>query len=136
MASSSFRGGSSFYNGNAAPYRSREGLSTRTAAASDEIQLQIDPMQGDLDDEIVGLHSQVKRLRNIAHDIGTEAKFQHDFLDQLQMTLIKAQAGVKDNVRRLNKKIIQNGSNHVVQVVIFALICFFIVYMWMKISRK
>ncbi|KAG6591687.1 Bet1-like protein, partial [Cucurbita argyrosperma subsp. sororia] len=94
---SSFRGGSSFYNGNAAPYRSREGLSTRTAAASDEIQLQIDPMQGDLDDEIVGLHSQVKRLRNIAHDIGTEAKFQHDFLDQLQMTLIKAQAGVKDN---------------------------------------
>ncbi|XP_038896659.1 bet1-like protein At1g29060 [Benincasa hispida] len=136
MASSSFRGGSSFYNSNAAAYRSREGLSTRPAAASDEIQLQIDPMQGDLDDEIVGLHSQVKRLRNIAQDIGTEAKSQQDFLDQLQMTLIKAQAGVKNNVRRLNKKIIQNGSNHVVQVVVFALICFFIVYMWSKISRR
>lgn len=44
----------------------REGLSTRPAAASDEIQLQIDPMQGDLDDEIVGLHSQVKRLRTVS----------------------------------------------------------------------
>lgn len=44
----------------------REGLSTRPAASSDEIQLQIDPMQGDLDDEIVGLHSQVKRLRNVS----------------------------------------------------------------------
>ncbi|KAG7037611.1 Bet1-like protein [Cucurbita argyrosperma subsp. argyrosperma] len=136
MASNSYRGGSSFYNGDAAPYRSREGLSTRPAAASDEIQLQIDPMQGDLDDQIVGLHGQVKRLRNIAQEIGTEAKSQQDFLDQLQMTLIKAQAGVKNNVRRLNKKIIQNGSNHVVQVVVFALICFFIVYMWSKISRK
>ncbi|KAG6608268.1 Bet1-like protein, partial [Cucurbita argyrosperma subsp. sororia] len=97
MASNSYRGGSSFYNGDAAPYRSREGLSTRPAAASDEIQLQIDPMQGDLDDQIVGLHGQVKRLRNIAQEIGTEAKSQQDFLDQLQMTLIKAQAGVKNN---------------------------------------
>ncbi|XP_022159293.1 bet1-like protein At1g29060 [Momordica charantia] len=136
MAANSSRGGSSFYNANAAPYRSREGLSTRPAAASDEIQLQIDPMQGDLDDEIVGLHSQVKRLRTIAQDIGTEAKYQSDFLNQLQMTMIKAQAGVKNNVRRLNKKIIQNGSNHVVQVVVFTLICFFMVYMWSKMSRK
>jgi hypothetical protein len=43
----------------------REGLSTRTAAASsDEIQLRIDPV-GDLDDEITGLFGQVKRLRNV-----------------------------------------------------------------------
>ncbi|CAL5348860.1 unnamed protein product [Camellia sinensis] len=61
MASSSHRGGG-FYG--AAPYRSREGLSTRQVGNSDEIQLRIDPMHGDLDDEITGLHKQVRLLRN------------------------------------------------------------------------
>ncbi|EXB75572.1 Bet1-like protein [Morus notabilis] len=69
--------------GGAAPFRSREGLITRPVASSDEIQLRIDPMQGDLDDEITGLRSQVRRLRNVAEEIGTEARFQNDFLNQL-----------------------------------------------------
>ncbi|KGN60384.2 hypothetical protein Csa_001559 [Cucumis sativus] len=115
MASSSFRGGSSFYNGDAAHFRSREGLSTRPAASSDEIQLQIDPMQGDLDDEIVGLHSQVKRLRNIAQDIGTEAKSQQDFLDQLIQTSVlfclvpandidKSSSGGEEQCKKIEQK--------------------------------
>ncbi|GMP54676.1 hypothetical protein CsSME_00019760 [Camellia sinensis var. sinensis] len=133
MASSSHRGGD-FYA--AAPYRSREGLSTRQVASSDEIQLRIDPMHGDLDDEITGLRKQVGQLKFVAKEIGTEAKFQNDFLSELQMTLIKAQAGVKNNMRRLNKSIIQNGSNHVIHVVLFALICFSVVYFWSKFSRR
>ncbi|KAF3445979.1 hypothetical protein FNV43_RR11157 [Rhamnella rubrinervis] len=104
--------------GGAAPYRSREGLTTRPVSGSDEIQLRIDPMHADLDDEITGLRSQVRKLRNVAEEIGTEARFQNDFIDQLQMTLIKAQAGVKSNVRRLNKSIVQYGSNNVVHVVL------------------
>ncbi|XP_050219918.1 bet1-like protein At4g14600 [Mercurialis annua] len=134
MAASSSRG-SSFYGG-AAPYRSREGLSTRPVANSDEIQLRIDPMHGDFDDEISGLHSQVKLLRNVAEEIGSEAKFQKDFLDQLQMTVIKAQAGVKNNMRKLNRSIVKNGGNHIVHVVLFALFCFFLVYLWSKVSRR
>ncbi|KAK2445401.1 hypothetical protein P8452_23021 [Trifolium repens] len=134
MSSNSFRGGSSY--GDAAPFRSREGLSTRTAAASsDEIQLRIDPV-GDLDDEITGLFGQVKRLRNVAEEIGTEVKSQKDFLEELQMTMAKAQAGVKNNLRRLNKSIVRNGANHIVHVISFALICFLIVYLWSKMSRK
>lgn len=43
----------------------REGLSTRPVAGSDEIQLRIDPIHADLDDEITGLRSQVKLLRNV-----------------------------------------------------------------------
>ncbi|XP_057469590.1 bet1-like protein At4g14600 [Actinidia eriantha] len=132
-ASSSHRAGD-FYG--PAPYRSREGLSTRQVASSDEIQLRIDPMHGDLDDEITGLRKQVRQLRNVAQEIDSEAKFQNDFLNQLQMTMIKAQAGVKNNMRRLNKSIIQHGSNHVVHVVLFALICFTVVYLWSKFSRK
>ncbi|KAF5739765.1 bet1-like protein [Tripterygium wilfordii] len=135
MAASSRAGGGSSYAG-AAPYRSREGLSTRAVASSDEIQLRIDPMHADFDDEITGLRGQVKLLRNVAQEISTEAKFQRDFLDQLQMTMIKAQAGVKNNIRKLNKNIIKYGSNHIVHVVLFALLLFFVVYMFSKIFKR
>ncbi|KAF2299746.1 hypothetical protein GH714_003017 [Hevea brasiliensis] len=81
MAANSSRGASLY--GGAAPYRSREGLSTRPVAGSDEIQLRIDPMQADFDDEISGLRSQVRQLRDVAQEIGMEAKFQKDFLDKL-----------------------------------------------------
>ncbi|XAR62110.1 hypothetical protein NMG60_11016730 [Bertholletia excelsa] len=133
MASSSHRGGN-FYG--AAPYRSREGLSTRPVAGSDEIQLRIDPVHGDLDDEIMGLHKQVRQLRHVAQEIESEAKFQNDFLNQLQMTLIKAQAGIKNNVRRLNKSIVQQGSSNVIHVVLFALLCFTVVYFFSKVGRR
>ncbi|VVB10638.1 unnamed protein product [Arabis nemorensis] len=132
MAANPHRGGAdgSFYGG-AAPYRSSDGLSTRNAATgSEEIQLRIDPMHSDLDDEITGLHGQVRQLKNIAQEIGSEAKSQRDFLDELQMTLIRAQAGVKNNIRKLNMSIIRSGNNHIMHVVLFALVCFFILYMW------
>ncbi|KAI4389810.1 hypothetical protein MLD38_001992 [Melastoma candidum] len=131
------RGGGPVYGG-AVPYRSQDGLSTRpvSGVGSDEIQLRIDPVHGDLDDEITGLRKQVRQLRNVAQEIESEATFQNDMLNQLQMTLIKAQAGVKNNVRRLNKSIVQYGSSNVVHVVAFALVCFFIVYMWSKVSRR
>ncbi|XP_077213475.1 bet1-like protein At4g14600 [Tasmannia lanceolata] len=116
--------------------RSREGLSTRSGAGSDEIQLQIDPIHGDLDEEITGLHRKIKQLKNVAQEIESESKFQNDFISQLQMTMIKAQAGVKNNMRRLNKNIIQQGSNHVFHVILFALFCFFVVYFWSKFSRR
>ncbi|CAN4092387.1 unnamed protein product [Withania somnifera] len=93
-------------------------------------------MHGDLDDEITGLRKQVKQLRNVAQEIESEAKSQNDFINQLQMTLIKAQAGVKNNMRRLNRSIIQEGSNHVMHVVLFALFCFFVIYWLAKFSRR
>ncbi|XP_021743624.1 bet1-like protein At4g14600 [Chenopodium quinoa] len=123
------------FRGGAAPFRSSDGLSTRQVGNSDEIQLRIDPMHADLDDEIIGLTSQVRRLKNVAQEINSEAKLQSDFVDQLQMTLIKAQASLKNNMRRINSSIVQNGSNHVMHVVLFALFCLFLVYFWSKFSR-
>ncbi|XP_043708454.1 bet1-like protein At4g14600 [Telopea speciosissima] len=120
----------------AAPYRSREGLNTRPVSNSNEVQVQIDPMHADLDEEIVGLHRKVKQLRNVAQEIESEAKYQNDFIAQLQMTLIKAQAGVKNNVRRLNMSIIQQGSNNVLHVVLFSLLLFFILYLLSKFFRR
>ncbi|KAG1342298.1 bet1-like protein [Cocos nucifera] len=118
------------------PLRSREGLTARTVSSSDEIQLRIDPIHGDLDDEITGLRRQIKQLKGVAQEIGTEARFQNDFINQLQMSLIKAQAAVKNNMRRMNKKIIQQGSNHVMHVILFALFCFFVVYFLSKFSTR
>lgn len=74
-------------------------------------------------------------LLQVANEIKSEAKLQSDFISQLQMTLTKAQAGVKNNMGKINKKIIQNGSNHLVHVVLFALGCFFLVYVVSKFSR-
>ncbi|GAB2234930.1 hypothetical protein Droror1_Dr00004201 [Drosera rotundifolia] len=122
--------------GGAAPYRSSDGLSTRQVGGTDELQLRIDPMQGDLDDEITGLRKQVQQLRHVAQEIETEAKFQNEFMNQLQMNVMKAQAGVKNNMRRLKKSVVQSGSSHILHVVLFALLCLFLVVLWSKISRR
>ncbi|KNA20935.1 hypothetical protein SOVF_048000 [Spinacia oleracea] len=124
------------YRGGAAPFRSSDGLSTRQVGNSDEIQLRIDPMHGDLDDEILGLSSQVRRLKNVAQEINSEAKIQSDFVDQLQMTFIRAQASLKNNMRRINSSVVRNGGSHVTHVVLFALFCLFLVYFWSKFSRR
>ncbi|KAK9734209.1 hypothetical protein RND81_04G122800 [Saponaria officinalis] len=105
-------------------------------------------MHGDLDDKIFGLRSQVRQLKYVAHEIQSEAKYQKEFMNQLlcadifsfdyviqQMTLIKAQASLK-NMRRLNRSMVRSGSNHIMHVVLFALFCCFLVYIWSKFSRR
>ncbi|XP_057817841.1 bet1-like protein At4g14600 isoform X1 [Cryptomeria japonica] len=119
------------------PFHSRPGLSSRSNnAQSDEIQLRVDPIHGDIDDTISDLHHKVLGLRNVAQAIESETKFQNDFLSQLEMTVLKAQAGVKNNMRRLNRSIIQHGSSHVVYVITFGLLIFFILYLLSKFSRR
>ncbi|XP_024027943.1 bet1-like protein At1g29060 [Morus notabilis] len=117
------------------PYRSREGLSARPVGSSDEVQLRIDPLHGDLDEEISGLHSQVRRLKAVAQEIETETKAQNDLISDLQITLSQAGAGVKNGMKRLNRTI-QQSSNHIVHVIVFGLVFFTFVYLWSKLSRK
>lgn len=127
------RGNSAYPSG---PFRSREGLSSRSNPQSEQLHLRVDPINGDLDEEIDGLHHKVSQLKNIAQEIESEARFQNGFLSQLEMTMIKAQAGVKNNMKRLNRNVIQKGSNHVMHVIIFGLLCFFILYLLSKVSRR
>ncbi|MCL7025452.1 hypothetical protein MKW94_023166 [Papaver nudicaule] len=100
----------------------------------DEIQVRVDPMN-ELDQEVDGLRSKLSMLKNVAQEIGNEAKYQSDLISQLQMTVIKAQAGVKNNMRWINKKIIQSGSSHLYHVILFALLCCFVVYFLAKFRR-
>jgi len=59
--------------------------------------------------------------------------FSYDVMQQ--MTLIQVQASVKNNMRRLNRRMVQSGSSHILHVVLFALFCLFLVYFWSKFSR-
>lgn len=52
------------------------------------------------------------------------------------MAVMKAPAGVKNNLRKLNKVIIKKGGNHIGHVVLFAVICFLVVYLWSKMYRR
>eukprot|EP00257_Ricinus_communis_P023695 XP_015583745.1 bet1-like protein At4g14600 isoform X1 [Ricinus communis] len=118
------------------PYRSREGLSARPVANSEEVQLRIDPVHADLDQEILGLHKQVSQLKSVAQEIETEARIQNDIISDLQRLMSNAQVGVRSGMRRLNRTVVQQRSNHILQVIIFGLACFTVVYLWSKHFRR
>ncbi|KAI5066322.1 hypothetical protein GOP47_0018946 [Adiantum capillus-veneris] len=116
-------------------YRYRQGLNNRLPTTNDQLQVRVDPLQGDLDEEIALLHSKVKNLKGVAEAIETESKYQNELLNQLESAVTKAQAGLKNTMKRLNRSIIQQGSNHLLHVILFALLCFFLVYLWKKLFR-
>ncbi|WCJ31953.1 Target SNARE coiled-coil domain protein [Euphorbia peplus] len=116
-------------------YRSREGLSSRQVANSEEVQLRIDPLHADLDHQILGLHQQVTLLKNVAQEIETEARLQNGIISDLQRLVSNAEAGVKSGMRRLNRTVAQQKSNQILQVIIFGLVCFSLVYLWSKHFR-
>eukprot|EP00245_Coleochaete_scutata_P009337 TRINITY_DN3051_c0_g1_i1.p1 TRINITY_DN3051_c0_g1~~TRINITY_DN3051_c0_g1_i1.p1 ORF type:complete len:126 (-),score=29.76 TRINITY_DN3051_c0_g1_i1:457-834(-) len=114
--------------------RSRDGLSSRGALFGDreeQLQLRVDPI-GDLDDEIHGLRGKVGRLKDIASRIGEEAKEQNTIIANLEATMAKAQMALKDTMKKLNRSMKESGSTHLVLVIVFALFCFFLVYLWAK----
>ncbi|EFJ21363.1 hypothetical protein SELMODRAFT_102360, partial [Selaginella moellendorffii] len=101
----------------------------------EHVQLRIDPVHGDLDDHVQDLHQRVVLLKNVAKEIEQETKYQNDLLNQLEETMAKAGAGLKNSMNRLSRAMAQHSSNHVLHVVMFALVCFFFVYLWSRFSR-
>ena len=55
--------------------------------------------------------------------------------DLQESTVMKAQAGLKNTMKRMNRSIVRQGSNHLAQVILFALLCFFLVHLWSKLFR-
>lgn len=122
------------------PYSSRDKLSGRYPNQindQQQVSVRVDPIeQRDLDDEISGLHEKVHRLKHVAQEIETEARFQNELLNQLENTMLKAQAGLKSTMKRMNRKIIQNGSNHLVHVLLFVFLCVLFIVVWTKFFRS
>ncbi|KAK6237927.1 hypothetical protein QUC31_003396 [Theobroma cacao] len=74
--------------------------------------------------------------QEVAQEIETEARIQNDIVSDLQMLMSRAQAGVKNGMKRLNRTVAQQRSNHILQVIIFGLACFTIVYLWSKHFKR
>jgi hypothetical protein len=64
-------------------YYSSVGQRTRTYPPNDQVQLRVDPIHGDLDEEVHGLHGKVVQLKQLAQHIESETKFQNELLNQL-----------------------------------------------------
>ncbi|KAI3929364.1 hypothetical protein MKW92_001035 [Papaver armeniacum] len=88
----------------------------------DEIQLRIDPVN-DLNEEVSSLIINISLLKN-DEEIGNEAKYQNDLISQL------------NNMKWINTKIIQNRLNHVIHVILFVFLCFFMVYFLSQFSGR
>ncbi|KAL3512767.1 hypothetical protein ACH5RR_025484 [Cinchona calisaya] len=89
----------------AAPYKAR-------------FSLQIDDLEkGQLNPGVTDLRQQVRQLRNASQETEAEGKCRKNSFNPLQKTFIKAQAGLKNNMKRLNLSIVRGGSNHVKRVV-------------------
>ncbi|KAA3473945.1 bet1-like protein [Gossypium australe] len=72
----------------------------------------------------------------VAQEIETEARIQNEFVSDLQMLMNRAQAGVKSGMTKLNRTVAQQRSNHILQVIIFGLTCFSILYLWSKHFKR
>ena len=66
-------------------------------AQSEELQLRVDPIHGDVNDTISDLHHKVLGLKNVAQGIESEAKFQNDFLSQLDVRSPHGNSRTKDS---------------------------------------
>ncbi|KAJ4840218.1 hypothetical protein Tsubulata_007499 [Turnera subulata] len=120
-------------------YRSRDGLSARATATPHEVQLRIDPIlyADHLDHQISSLHAQVSLLKYVTWPKKSrwKAAIQNDIISDLKSLMASAQEGMKNGMRRLNRTMAQQRSNHVYQVVTFGLVCFLMVYLWSKLFR-
>ncbi|CAI0422041.1 unnamed protein product [Linum tenue] len=115
-----------------------EGLSARPVltGSADEVQLRIDPVHADLDDEILSLQSQVSQLKNVSFSTSLFLQFSLFCLMQQQRLMSNAEAGVKNGMKKLNRTVAQHKSNHILQVIVFGLMCFAVVYLWTKVWRR
>mmetsp|Transcript_7895 Transcript_7895/g.48805 ORF Transcript_7895/g.48805 Transcript_7895/m.48805 type:complete len:410 (+) Transcript_7895:564-1793(+) len=74
----------------------------------------------DEDREIEGLRTQVARLTGLAKDIGVESKTNHQMLETLEQSVVRAQAAMRSTMHRLHRAYERGGSNHLLYLVLFA----------------
>lgn len=116
-------------------YRSEGGFSQRSSLLGDHQQLQVKvDSREEIDNHVSGLRAQLHKLKHVASEIHNETKQQQELMQQLEQALISGQAAIKNGVRKLNRALASSGSAYLVHVILFALFCFFLVYLWSKFS--
>ncbi|KAK9845212.1 hypothetical protein WJX81_000170 [Elliptochloris bilobata] len=116
---------------------SRDGLSARAFGQAEPASVSIDVERpgNDFDSEIVGLSSQVSRLKQLSQAIGEENKLSRAAAEGLEETLDRAKAALSRGLKRVNRAMRRGRSNHMIYLVVFAFAVLMGVYVWAKLYR-
>ncbi|GAX75721.1 hypothetical protein CEUSTIGMA_g3164.t1 [Chlamydomonas eustigma] len=112
---------------------SREGLSSRSQG-SDQVHIHID--KGfDFDSEVDILRSHVGRIKKLSQAIDEETKVQGSLINSLEESMERARMSLKRTMVRLNIAYKQAQSNHMLLLVLFAVVLFISIYVISKIYK-
>ncbi|GIL87321.1 hypothetical protein Vretimale_1728 [Volvox reticuliferus] len=112
-------------------YASRGGLSARQQA-QDQVAINV---KFDFDSEVEGLRGHVQKLKHLSLAIEDEQKKQGELINSLEDTMERAKLVMRRAMGRLNIAYRQAQSNHMLYLVLFALLMFTVLYVLGKVYR-
>lgn len=120
------------------PYASASGLTSRpngVASGSGEFAMDMPGPSHDLDDEVAGLRSKVKLLKNMSNRIGEEATIRGELIDALTIDFSSSDAAMRDVRKKLERAYERAKSGHLMSLMFFALCAFFGMFVFVKFGR-
>ncbi|GLC44282.1 hypothetical protein PLESTB_000760700 [Pleodorina starrii] len=115
-----------------AGYASRGGLSARQQTQD---QVAINVGKFDFDSEVEGLRSHVQKIKQLSLAIEDEQKKQGELINSLEDTMERAKLVMRRAMGRLNIAYRQARSNHMLYLILFALLMFTVLYVLGKVYR-
>ncbi|KAG2488779.1 hypothetical protein HYH03_012776 [Edaphochlamys debaryana] len=111
----------------------RPGLSTRPGQQQDQVAINVGKF--DFDSEIDGLRGHVKKIKQLSLAIEDEQKQQGELINSLEDTMERAKLVMRRAMGRLNIAYKQAQSNHMLFLILFALLMFTALYILGKVYR-
>ena len=100
--------------------------------------MQVESMEAgvyDVDEDIMDLHSSVLKLKNVSKAIQEETTITGRILETLESSMDMAKLTLKQTMKRLDRVSKKTRSNHVLFVVLFGILIFFMVFFWIKVRN-
>ena len=76
-------------------------VAPRCLAGAQQQQLQVD--EGDIEEQLDGLHDRVSRLRRVVGAIDDESKAQSALVAELEGAMLRTQAALRETLRKMNR---------------------------------
>eukprot|EP00798_Chlamydomonas_sp_ICE-L_P022871 gene22871-30044_t len=110
--------------------RCRGGLNAR-AQPPDQVQINMEKF--DYDSEVQSLRTHVGRIKEMSLAIEDERKQQGELINSMEDVMERAKMGLKRTMQRLNVAYTQAQSNHLLFLVLFAMVLLFGIYVLAKV---
>lgn len=91
-------------------------------------------MERQNDAQIEDLEAKVDKLKDITYKIGGQIKESNSLLDNMSNSFDKAAGLMKNTLGHLNKMMDNKSSKHMIYMVVFIVVLFFLMYVLRKIS--